>query len=52
MTKNPVKDSNWLNKREKIINDVGISSVDMVDHNLPDGGLLNIHRMYQSKWMV
>ena len=27
---------------------MGISSADMVDQNLLDGGLINIHKMYQS----
>ena len=35
-----------------ILKNVGISSVEMVARNLVDGGLTNIFRMYQYKWMI
>ena len=40
--------SKIIQKEQRVIlNGVDISSVDMVDQNLVDGGLKNIRRMYQ-----
>ena len=39
-------------KKVKTYNGVGISSVDMVDKNLLDGDLINLHIMYQSNWII
>ena len=39
-------------RKVKTMNEVDISSIYMVDHNLLDGGLMNIHRMYQCNWII